>query len=222
MPVEAQQQAQESQRQYPLHERAITLARREAARGVREEPLGSNNGVDVRRYQACTWLTPPRPGAAGWPWCVAFWQWCSKEAGLKIPYRGAGAYALLDWARQHGWATMQPVAGDAVVFGIGAGHVGVFDHHDGDLVHTIDGNWTDRVVAVAHPTANVRGYVHIPEAGVTPPVKNPIFEVVTSASGHTKIVYVSGARAIRRKLPELLNRYGGITIRRRKNRQPEP
>lgn len=204
------------------HARAIELARREAQHGVHEQPLGSNNGDEVRRYQAATWLTPPRPGATGWPWCVAFWQWCSREAGLAMPYKGAGAYALLDWAKKQGWTTRTPVPGDAVVFGIGAGHVGVYDHADQQLVHTIDGNWTDRVVAVAHPAPKVRGYVHIPEAAEPRPVKPPRFEVVSSASGHEKILYVSGARAVARKLPELLNRYGGLTIRRRRSRNPEP
>jgi hypothetical protein len=147
---------------------------------------------------------------------VAFWQWCTAQAGPQMPYKGAGAYVLLDWAKQHGFATTQPIPGDAVVFNIGPGHLGVFDRIEGDTVHTIDGNWGDIVTPVAHKLSLVRGYVHVPEKPVPTVVKKPTYEVVTSASGKTQVVYVSGVNSIAKKLPGLIRRFGQITIRRAK------
>jgi hypothetical protein len=136
-----------------------------------------------------------------------------------MPYRGAGAYALLEWARKQGWAVSSTVAvpGDAVVFNIGTGHLGVLVEPVGlrpKTVRTIDGNVSNRVDSRTRPLATVRGFVHFPEHAIPTPAKPPMFEVVTGADGR-KVVYVSGANAVGRKLPELLRRYAHLTIRRR-------
>jgi hypothetical protein len=41
-----------------------------------------------------------------------------------------------------------------------------------------------------------------------------VFEVVGSESGH-RIIYVSGATAVGRRIPQILRRHANITIRRR-------
>lgn len=210
----------------PLHARAVELATADI--GNKETPLGSNSGAFVQDCQRYTWLggyteqhgAPAHPTTTRWPWCVAF---CIREwvrAGLTIPYRGAGAYDYLNWAVRNRWAvpSSQAVPGDAVVWNLGAGHMSMLAQPvTGTTVHTIDGNVSDRVDRRTRPLSQVRGFIHIPEkpAVVTMP-KPPVFEVVTSESG-SKVIYVSGARAVGRKLSQILERHpNGVVIRRKR------
>jgi len=83
---------------FPKHAKALRSALQDI--GVKEQPNGSNSGPRIVTYQRATWL----PGT-GWPWCVAFCLYhLQKAGGFILPYRGAGAYAYLDWARANGWA----------------------------------------------------------------------------------------------------------------------
>jgi len=198
---------------FPKHAKALRSALQDI--GVKEQPNGSNSGPRIVTYQRATWL----PGT-GWTWCVAFCLYhLQKAGGFILPYRGAGAYAYLDWARANGWAVPagRAVPGDMVVFNIGAGHMAMLEKIAGGEVHTVDGNVSNQVARRVRPLGKVRGFVHVPEKEHTlPPAKPPVFEVVTSASGH-KVVYVSGARAVGRKLAEILRRHPeGVTIRRKK------
>lgn len=185
--------------------------------GEHEQPMGSNTGPFVISCQRATWLA-----GTHWPWCVATWVKAWTVAGLKLPYLGAGAFAMLDWYRAHLPAWVVPLAkakpGAAIIFNIGSGHCATLEkpYDGGPVVHTIDGNWGDAVTRVAHPANLVRGCVDPVEAGTVQPAKKPVYEVVTSASGHSKIVFVSGSKTVGRKLPQLLNRFGGVTVRRRK------
>lgn len=198
---------------YPKHEKLLGGALADV--GVHEEPLGSNTGKKVREYQASTWL-----GGTGWPWCVAFCVYHALKAGFKLPYLGAGAYAWLDWAKRAGWVVPASgaVPGDFVVFNVGAGHMGMLrEKVSGGRVKTVDGNVSNAVELRDRPLSSVRGFVHLPEKpGVaSKPEKPPMFEVVTSESGH-KVIYVSGARAVGRKLEQILRRHPSVTIRRRR------
>lgn len=201
----------------PLAKHAAALQFMEANVGQREQPPGSNRGPFVQECQAATWLA-----GSGWPWCCATIIKAWTVAGFSLPWRGAGAWALLDWYRAHLPKTVVPLKdarpGSAVVFNIGTGHVGMLEkqYDGGAFVHTIDGNWQDAVTRVAHPVNVVRGVVDPVETGTVPAAKHAKWEVVTSASGHSKIVFASGSKGIGRKLPQLLNRFGGVTIRRRK------
>lgn len=187
--------------------------------GQHEVPAGSNTGPFVQSCQAATWL----PGSR-WPWCVATWVKAWTVAGRKLPYLGAGAYSMLAWYKANLPKWVVPLKdakpGAAVILNIGAGHCATLakPYTGGPTVSTIDGNWGDQVARVEHPTNLVRGVVDPPEKqlGVIPTAKPPVFEVVTSASGHAKLVYASGAKAVGKKLPQLLNRFGGLTIKRRK------
>jgi hypothetical protein len=131
---------------------------------------------------------------------------------------------MLDWYRKNAPAWVVPLAkakpGAAVIVNIGSGHLATLElpYKAGDkVVHTIDGNWGDAVARTMHPVSAIRGVIDPPEnAPPMPPAKPKVFEVVTSASGQKKVVFVSGSKTISRKLPELLNRFGGLTIRRRK------
>lgn len=166
--------------------------------------------------QAHTWL-----GGTHWPWCVAACVTWLEEAGFKLPYQGAGAWAFLDWARKAGWAVpaSKAIPGDLVVWGFGSGHMSMLTQPvAAGRVLTIDGNVDDAVEYRNRPISLVRGFIHIPELHSAPPAKPPVFEVVGSASGH-KVIYVSGARAIGRNLSRFLkNHPNGVVIRNKRPR----
>lgn len=76
-------------------------------KGVREEPLGSNSGPMVRKFQAATPLGKTDP--TGWPWCAAYlayiFQLLWHELGvgvLPIWNPSASCDVLLAWARKKG------------------------------------------------------------------------------------------------------------------------
>ena len=187
--------------------------------GQHEVPMGSNTGAFVRSCQAATWL----PGSR-WPWCVATWVKAWTVAGYKLPYKGAGAYAMLAWYKAHAPNWVVPLAlarpGSAVILNIGAGHLATlvkpYDGHG--VVYTIDGNWGNKVTPVTHPASLVRGCVDPPETHAIAPAKPPVFDVVRSASGHSKVVFTGGQTAVGQKVAKLLNTWGGVTIRRRKKK----
>lgn len=186
--------------------------------GQKEHPAGSNSGPFVQMCQRATWL----PGTH-WPWCVAAWVWAWTKAGYKLPYKGAGAWAMLDWYSKNAPGWVVPLArakpGAAVILKEGSGHCAMlakpYDGHG--TVHTVDGNWGDQVSITTHPASGVKGCVDPPEAAWTKPVaKPPLFEVVTSASGHAKVVFVGKQGAVGKQVGKLLNKWGGVTIRRHK------
>lgn len=199
------------------HQKALKWA--VAQDGKLEVPAGSNTGPFVVSCQRATWL----PGTR-WPWCVAFFQKAWKEAGQPLPYLGAGAYALLAWARKEGWAVTleHAVPGDAVIFNIGSGHCGILAKpykQTRPNVETVDGNVSDRVARRVRSATLVRGCVHVPEHHQPkPPPKKRLFEIVTSESGHAKVVYVAPKRAVAKKLASVFNRRGGLTVRRHKRK----
>lgn len=199
-----------------LHGKALAWANGQLGKG--EAPPGSNSGVFVESCQAATWLAGTR-----WPWCVAFFQKAWQTTGYRMPWLGAGAYAFYDWAKAAGWLVKwgDAVPGDAVILNIGAGHCAMLKAKVDDVgnVPTVSGNYDDKVSDHTFAIGQVRGFIHIPadkEKVVVQPAKPPVFEVVTSASGKRKLVYVSGQKAISKRLGKLLNRYGGITITRKK------
>lgn len=205
------------------HETALAWATTNI--GKHEEPMGSNTGTFVRLCQAATSL-----GGTRWPWCVALWIKAWTVAGYPLPYRGAGAYTFLDWYRKHlpAWVPLQlwdARPGAAVIFNIGAGHLAMLAKPilPGDTtVTTIGGNESDQVgEPKTRPLSLVRGIVDpIENTPPPPPAKPPIYDVVTSESGHRKLVYASGATAISRKIARILNRHGGVTITPRKQAGP--
>ena len=199
---------------YPKHAKTLARARADLKAGVKEEPLGSNTGRRVREMQAHTWL-----GGTRWPWCAAAVVTWAEEAGFTLPYQGAGAYAWLDWAKKAGWTCTpaQAIPGDFVVFNIGAGHIAMLELPvEGGNVQTIDGNSSDRVKRNVRGIASVRGIVHLPEKPTyLPPAKAPKFEVVTSENGH-RVIYVSTASRVGKKLAQILGKHPSVTIRRRR------
>lgn len=191
--------------------------------GVQEHPYGSNNGERVRQYQEATWLRPPKSGYIGWPWCVAFVQWIYENSGVPFPYKGAGAYAFFDWSKKVHWNRGVPEEGFIAVFNVGSGHVGIVEDFTGSRVMTIDGNTSHMVRRASRSRSLVRGYIDHPrvidtDAHVPNQPKPPIWEVVTSESGHTKIVFSGTRKGVARKLGDIFENNGGITVRRRKKK----
>ena len=202
---------------YPKHAKAVKWA--EGELGVAEHPPGSNSGPDVGFYQSHTWLA-----GTGWPWCVAYLQTAWAQAGQPLPWKTAGAHNLGDLAHSAGWTTTvdKLIPGDLLDWQIGSGHASIFLGYKNGVVRSVDGNVHDEVAYRERSASLVRYAIHVPEKPAVPPVvKVPVFEVVTSESGHSKVVYVSGEEAVRRKLGGLLARFGanGITIRRKKTGQ---
>ena len=122
------------------------------------ESGGNNCGQRIREYQKATWLTPD-----AWPWCAAFVDWCIAE-WLKAPSvlatlgktaeeaasfrpRTAGAWDLVNWAKEHGLLVGGENAvahrGDIVVYDFS--HVGIVveDSERGELT-VVEGNTNGR------------------------------------------------------------------------------
>jgi hypothetical protein len=184
--------------------------------GQHEEPPGSNTGRFVRECQAATWL-----GGTRWPWCVAFYLRAWEATGRPLPWRGAGAWAFLAWAQTAGWAVPleHAVPGDAIIWRFGAGHCSMLElpyRQTRPNVQTIDGNVSDAVTRRTRHVSEVRGAIHVHATAKPPRPAPPTFEVATSASGHRKLLLVGGRRKVARNLARLFNRYGGLTVSRRK------
>jgi hypothetical protein len=177
--------------------------------------MGSNTGSFVLSCQRTTWL-----GGTSWPWCVAWYMRAMLVAGVKMPWRGAGAYAFLDWAKMVGRVVpiehAQP--GDALIWNIGSGHCSMLEKYDAARAQITDigGNVDDSVARRVRPKSMLRGAIAIPPIGV-PPAKPRHFEVVTSESGHAVLV-VSGRplKQLQKFLPKVLHNHLQVTIRRAK------
>ena len=83
-----------------LGQAALDVARAELAKGVREEPPGSNTGPEVRRYLAPCVRGGRSVGLSGGPWCAAFASWCTWSAW----WPGDEFAVALSWPRsREGW-----------------------------------------------------------------------------------------------------------------------
>lgn len=141
--------------------RIADLARAELARGVAEQPPGSNNSPDIARYRTAT-----QGAVSGAPWCAYFASYIAHEAGAPIGPNGEGmgsVDAVASWARASGkWvpASQQPQPGDLIVFDE---HIGIVDHANADgTITTIEGNHSQRVDQVQRRVSEgVLGYVRL-------------------------------------------------------------
>ena len=97
------------------------------------------------------------------PWCSAFVNWCIEQAGLQGT-DSAAARSWLFW--NQGKPLSEPVFGCIVVFrrlidGVDngrAGHVGFWMKTEGDRVHVLGGNQSNRVSVDTYPLEHVLGY----------------------------------------------------------------
>lgn len=210
---------------FPLHDEALSYARSQL--GVYESPLGTNRGSVQRThpvggvdfYQSHDII----PGV-GYPWCVtlALTAW-EVGANHPLPYKTAGAYALLQWARSVGWYRYSTncIPGDILIFNYGSGHAAMLESQAGNNVVTIDGNWNNRVMRCTHSRFHCLGGVHIPEAAKLPPpppAPKPYWVIATDHKGKRVLLFSKFAseKTVLSLLPKLFAKYGkqGVTIKR--------
>ncbi len=93
-------------------------------------------------------------GMPNQPWCAMFVSWCANQVGISSEVIQPFAYCPTgyNWFRNKGEGTrdhIRPEKGD-IIFFIWSGnstpdHVGLVEYVEGDTVHTIEGNRSDRV-----------------------------------------------------------------------------
>lgn len=138
-------------------QKMVALAQREI--GVKEEPMGSNDGARIKEYRTAT------AGSGVGPWCAYFTSWLAKSAGAPVGEAGQGfgsVDALYSWAQRTGKAVqngpgVKPNPGDLIVWDE---HIGMVESVDADgTVHTIEGNSSDQVIRRTHAATSALGYV---------------------------------------------------------------
>lgn len=166
----------------PLMARAVELLLGELARGVAEDPPGSNRGEAVDRYLRGRrgdgeWLIKySRQGvtaADGWhgaPWCARFCLWGVEGAGADLgtapPCAGWGGLASglkwLDRADGNGRRADSPAPGRVGVVHTGTTwHTVIIARVEGERVWSIEGNHGDRVAWVERAAGVFTGFVDL-------------------------------------------------------------
>lgn len=170
--------------------------------GQHEEPPHSNAGAFVVACFTYTWLKFRQIPRGKAYWCVAFVQMVFAKCGLKLPWGTAGAYDLYARGKAAGWAVAIPKMGDIGIWNIGDGHANVVNGYNAKtrVVTTWDGNVSDRVGLHHYSINQARGFLRHPSLRAKPkPVippkkkpkqaKQPLYEVLSSASGKSVVVY---------------------------------
>lgn len=125
----------------PWQSKLVSAARNQL--GTHEEPWGSNWGYWVRQYLAAAGVYYPAP------WCAAFQQWVRAHIGWhRIAYGSASVYYIIDWSKQHTLVRAVAKPGMYAAFLDHGGHLGLISEVGRYGFWTIDGNYSDRVIAV--------------------------------------------------------------------------
>lgn len=188
--------------------------------GQHEQPMGSNTGPFVLACQRSTSL-----GGTRWPWCGAFCDRVFTEEGVPFPASAptASAFGMYAWAKKVGWTISKPKPGALAVVNAGAGHICIVESYDPETgtVTSIDGNVSDSVARRRRHIGEFRGFIWNPVLSKTKPAppktRTPWWMVVTSESGHAKVVYRGPLAKTLEHLPGILARTAnGVTIRQGK------
>jgi len=106
---------------------------------IKEEPIGSNWGKDVKKYLNSVGINFPAS------WCAAFVYWCFKTADPATKLTKTGG-VLNMWnktplANRHS----TPAVGDIFIldYGKGLGHTGIVERVENGMIWTIEGNTND-------------------------------------------------------------------------------
>ena len=136
--------------------------------GVVEQPMNSNRGRDVEKYQVYAYNK-------GKPWCAFFWSWVTKQAVGAFPYgRHQGAVRVV-WSKagsqQRAGLRGVPIPGDAYVMlsPDGTGHMGFVLRTSVATgraleINTIEGNSSNQVrIVYRRPVdvSNFRGFIRL-------------------------------------------------------------
>ena len=105
-------------------------------------------------------------GTNGMAWCHAFVSWCAKQAGIGtsiVPKTASTTYGM-QWYKNKGRFKLKgqytPKRNDLVYFKTGASHVGIVEYVEGNTLHTIEGNTSDKVARRTYPLTyrTITGY----------------------------------------------------------------
>jgi hypothetical protein len=128
----------------PLGQRALEVAIREIGNG---EEGGNNSGPQVAKYHGIQDDGDPDDDGS---WCASFVSWCFEEAarelGVSLPFeRSGGAKQLFRNITSTGEVVSKALPGDVVLWDRGEpgswqGHIGIVEHVEGGLLHTLEGN----------------------------------------------------------------------------------
>ena len=105
-------------------------------------------------------------GMNGAAWCHMFVSWCANQAGVStsIVPKTASTSVGMDWFKQKGLFRYKgkytPKRGDIVYFKTGRSHVGIVEKVNGNTLHTVEGNSSDKVARRTYPLthATITGY----------------------------------------------------------------
>ena len=122
-----------------IREKALRVAEAELKRGVKEDPPGSNSGPRVNLYLKSAGLGP------GYPWCMAFVNWCYRQAGLDLKHPNEASVGFFEaWAKEHGYLVGRPQPGDIVCYRWDGDdwpdHVGIVKEVGPTRIRVIEGN----------------------------------------------------------------------------------
>lgn len=120
-----------------FREKALLVAIGEL--GVKEHPPNTNTGPRVNQYLASAGLGP------GFPWCMAFVNWCYRQAGLDIKHPNEASVGFFeDWARQKGYLVSAPKRGDIACYRFDSDnwpdHVGIVEEVGPGRITAVEGN----------------------------------------------------------------------------------
>lgn len=120
-----------------FREKALQIAIGEL--GVTEVPRGSNSGPRVNQYLASAGLGP------GYPWCMAFLNWCFRQAGLDLEHPNEASVGFFEaWASDKGYLVGVPMRGDVICYRFDSDnwpdHVGIVERVYPGSVDAIEGN----------------------------------------------------------------------------------
>ena len=100
--------------------------------------------------------------ANGQPWCATFVWWCAQAAGTPSDLYPHSAYVptIYNWFQARGSfrarGTYEPQPGDYIIFG-NCDHIGIVSGSGDGMVHTIEGNSSDKVTQHTYFLTN--GYI---------------------------------------------------------------
>jgi hypothetical protein len=152
-------------------ERLIELVKRQV--GFKEQPKGSNRGIQVDQYT----------GGRAEPWCAHFVAWCFRSIGKPLPNdvvptpKRANPLASVSFTerifKELDWHYRNPQAGDIVFFATrgksdrGPGrHIGIVIAVHADKIEVVDGNWGDavnrRFIPLENSKPTITGFGRVP------------------------------------------------------------
>lgn len=204
--------------QYRL--KALEIARAEL--GVHEDPAGSNSGPRVNEYLRSAGLGP------GYPWCMAFVNWCYRQAGFNIEHRNEASVGFFEeFARRNGWlvSAKEAAPGDIVCYRFNRDnwpdHVGIVETIGPGRLVAIEGNTAigddangGKVMRRSRAVRNCK-FARIPGGPPAPRKPREARYDVDGPKGGPILRNVT-KKTLRERIGGYVDRFGSVKIRRRR------